>query len=204
MYGKDADTTLFLTEGDSAIGYLIEVRNRELHGGYPLRGKFMNTWGMSAVDILKNKEAFDICAITGLTIGESAEGMNYRNIAIMTDADVDGTGSIYPSLLAFFTQWPELFEQGRIRFVKTPVIIAQVGKKQEWFYDLPSYDKAKGSLGKHSIRYIKGLGSLTRDEYERVIQEPVYDVVKLPENWKDLFEMLMGKDASKRKAWMAA
>lgn len=204
MYGKDADTTLFLTEGDSAIGYLIEVRNRELHGGYPLRGKFMNTWGMSAVDILKNKEAFDICAITGLTIGESAEGMNYRNIAIMTDADVDGTGSIYPSLLAFFSHWPELFEQGRIRFVKTPVIIAQVGKNQEWFYDLPSYDKAKGSLGKHSIRYIKGLGSLTRDEYERVIQEPVYDVVKLPENWKDLFEMLMGKDASKRKAWMAA
>lgn len=204
MYGKDADTTLFLTEGDSAIGYLIEVRNRELHGGYPLRGKFMNTWGMSAVDILKNKEAFDICAITGLTIGESAEGMNYKNIAIMTDADVDGTGSIYPSLLAFFSHWPELFEQGRIRFVKTPVIIAQVGKNQEWFYDLPSYDKAKGSLGKHSIRYIKGLGSLTRDEYERVIQEPVYDVVKLPENWKDLFEMLMGKDASKRKAWMAA
>ncbi|HFG0931938.1 TPA: ATP-binding protein [Klebsiella pneumoniae] len=203
MYGKDADTTLFLTEGDSAIGYLIEVRNRELHGGYPLRGKFMNTWGMSAVDILKNKEAFDICAITGLTIGESAEGMNYRNIAIMTDADVDGTGSIYPSLLAFFSHWPELFEQGRIRFVKTPVIIAQVGKNQEWFYDLPSYEKAKGSLGKHSIRYIKGLGSLTRDEYERVIQEPVYDVVKLPENWKDLFEMLMGKDASKRKAWMA-
>lgn len=204
MYGKDADTTLFLTEGDSAIGYLIEVRNRELHGGYPLRGKFMNTWGMSAVDILKNKEAFDICAITGLTIGESAEGMNYRNIAIMTDADVDGTGSIYPSLLAFFSHWPELFEQGRIRFVKTPVIIAQVGKNQEWFYDLPSYDRAKESLGKHSIRYIKGLGSLTRDEYERVIQEPVYDVVKLPENWKDLFEMLMGKDASKRKAWMAA
>ena len=120
----------------------------------------------------------------------------------MTDADVDGTGSIYPSLLAYFTQWPQLFAEGRVRFVKTPVIIAQVGKKQEWFYDLPSYDAAKESLGKHSIRYIKGLGSLTRDEYERVIQEPVYDVVRLPENWKDLFEMLMGNEVGPRRKFI--
>ncbi|ARB05784.1 hypothetical protein fHeYen901_11 [Yersinia phage fHe-Yen9-01] len=203
-YGNDKlETTLFLTEGDSAIGYLIEVRDRALHGGYPLRGKFMNTWGMTASKILENREAFEICAITGLTIGEPAENLGYRNIAIMTDADVDGTGSIYPALLAFFTQWPELFEQGRIRFVKTPVIIAQVGKTQKWFYDLPEYDAAKETMPKHSIRYIKGLGSLTRDEYEKVIQEPVYDVVSLPENWKDLFEMLLGKNPDLRKEWMS-
>nr|YP_007235842.1 DNA topoisomerase II large subunit [Yersinia phage phiR1-RT]CCI88583.1 phage DNA topoisomerase large subunit \ len=203
-YGNDKlETTLFLTEGDSAIGYLIEVRDRALHGGYPLRGKFMNTWGMPASKILENREAFEICAITGLTIGEPAENLGYRNIAIMTDADVDGTGSIYPSLLAFFTQWPELFEQGRIRFVKTPVIIAQVGKAQKWFYDLPEYDAVKETMPKHSIRYIKGLGSLTRDEYEKVIQEPVYDVVSLPENWKELFEMLLGKNPELRKEWMS-
>lgn len=72
-YGdRNADTTLFLTEGDSAIGYLISTRNRDLHSGYPMRGKFMNTWGMSAAEMLKNQEIFDICAITGLTIGESA------------------------------------------------------------------------------------------------------------------------------------
>lgn len=203
QYGKDADTTLFLTEGDSAIGYLIEVRDRELHGGYPLRGKFMNTWGMAAGDILKNSEAFDICAITGLTIGEKAENVAYRNIAIMTDADVDGTGSIYPSLLAFFTHWPELFHEGRIRFVKTPVIIATVGKEQKWFYDLPEYEEAKEKLGKHSIRYIKGLGSLEKHEYKQMIMNPRYDVVQLPENWKELFEMLLGDDPEKRKAWMS-
>lgn len=72
-YGKSgADTTLFLTEGDSAIGYLISTRDRELHGGYPLRGKVMNTWGMQPADMLKNKEIFDICAITGLVLGEKA------------------------------------------------------------------------------------------------------------------------------------
>lgn len=203
-YGNDKlETTLFLTEGDSAMGYLLEVRDRELQGGYPLRGKFMNTWGMSSGDILKNQEAFDICAITGLVIGEPAENLSYKNIAIMTDADVDGTGSIYPSLLAFFTQWPELFEQGRIRFAKTPVIIAQVGKEQKWYYDLAEYEAAKEKLGKHSIRYIKGLGSLTRDEYEQILINPVYDVVRLPENWKELFEMLLGEDPEKRKVWMS-
>ena len=204
LYGKDADTTLFLTEGDSAIGYLIEVRDRELHGGYPLRGKFMNTWGMSGVDIMKNKEAFDICAITGLTIGdEDISSMGYRNIAIMTDADVDGTGSIYPSLLAFFTQWPQLYKEGRVRFVKTPVIIAQIGKEQKWFYDLPEYEAAKDKLPKHSIRYIKGLGSLQKSEYKRMIMNPKYDVVQLPDDWKEQFEMLLGKDPAPRKVWMS-
>lgn len=204
LYGKDADTTLFLTEGDSAIGYLIEVRDRELHGGYPLRGKFMNTWGMSGVDIMKNKEAFDICAITGLTIGdEDISSMGYRNIAIMTDADVDGTGSIYPSLLAFFTQWPQLYKEGRVRFVKTPVIIAQIGKEQKWFYDLPEYEAAKDKLPKHSIRYIKGLGSLQKAEYKQMIMNPKYDVVQLPDDWKEQFEMLLGKDPAPRKVWMS-
>ena len=204
-YGKeDIETTLFLTEGDSAIGYLLSTRNRELHGGYPLRGKFMNTWGMLPSDILKNKESFDICAITGLVFGEKAEGLNYRNIAIMTDADVDGTGSIYPSLLAFFANWPELFEQGRIKFVKTPVWICQKGKEQKWFYTSDEYEAVKDELKGWNARYIKGLGSLEVDEYEKVINEPHYDVVKLPENWKEHFEMLLGNDSAPRKVWMSA
>uniref|UniRef100_A0AB39C9U9 DNA topoisomerase large subunit n=1 Tax=Salmonella phage Manna TaxID=3234042 RepID=A0AB39C9U9_9CAUD len=106
-------------------------------------------------------------------------------------------------MLGFFSNWPELFEQGRIRFVKTPVIIAQVGKKQEWFYTVAEYESAKDSLPKHSIRYIKGLGSLEKSEYREMIQNPVYDVVKLPENWKELFEMLMGDNADLRKEWMS-
>ena len=204
LYGNDKEeTTLFLTEGDSAIGYLLTTRNRKLHGGYPLRGKFMNTWGMSAADAMKNKEVFDICAITGLTIGEDFESLNYKNIAIMTDADVDGVGSIYPSLLAFFSNWPRLFKEGRIRFVKTPVIIMSKGSEQKWYYSAGEYEAEKESLKGWKLRYIKGLGSLEEDEYERVIQQPRYDVVSLPENWKELFEMVMGDDAAPRKVWMS-
>lgn len=204
-YGNEQkQTTLFLTEGDSAIGYLISTRDRELHGGYPLRGKVLNTWGLSANEMLKNKEIFDICAIMGLTIGEKAEGLNYRNVAIMTDADVDGTGSIYPSLLAFFSNWPELFEQGRIKFVKTPVWICQKGKDQKWYYTSDEYEKDKDNLKGYTCRYIKGLGSLEENEYARVINEPHFDVVKLPESWESQFEMLLGKNAELRKTWMSA
>lgn len=64
------ETTLFLTEGDSAIGYLLSVRDSDLHGGYALRGKVMNTWGMKGSDVLKNRELADICAIVGLDLAE--------------------------------------------------------------------------------------------------------------------------------------
>lgn len=72
LYGKPGTgTTLFLTEGDSALNELLTSRDQDTQGGYPLRGKFLNTWGMKDVDIMKSKEAFDIMAITGLTLGES-------------------------------------------------------------------------------------------------------------------------------------
>lgn len=203
LYGKDADTTLFLTEGDSAINELLNARDKNLHGGYPLRGKFLNTWGMKDVDIMKSQEAFDIMSITGLVLGEKPLDLNYRNIAIMTDADVDGQGSIYPSLLAFFSRWPELFEQGRIRFCKTPLIILQKGKEQKWYYNIEEYENEKHKLkGYSEPRYIKGLASLTQDEYIRVINEPVYDVIRLGPNYIEKFEMLFGDDAQLRKDWM--
>ena len=204
-YGDDTiETTIHLVEGDSAIGYLISTRDRDLHGGYPLRGKFMNTWNMAPADILKNAEAFDICAILGLQFGELAQNLNYKNIAIMVDADVDGLGSIYPSLLAFFANWPELFEQGRIRLCKSPIMICSKGKDVQWFYTLDEYNKAKADLKGYTLRYIKGLGSLEEDDYERVINSPHYDVVELNEGWQDKLEMLFGDTAQLRKDWMSS
>ncbi|UQS93592.1 DNA topoisomerase II large subunit [Acinetobacter phage AC4] len=107
-------------------------------------------------------------------------------------------------MLAFFSNWPELFEQGRIKFVKTPVAICQKGKDQKWYYTIDEYEADKPNLKGYSFRYIKGLGSLEMEEYEKVIREPHFDVVKLPENWKEQFEMLFGNDAQLRKDWMSA
>lgn len=202
--GRAEGTQLFLVEGDSATGYFLTTRDRDLQGIYPLRGKVLNTWGMANKDVLTNKELFDICAITGLTLGEKADNLNYHDIVIMTDSDMDGRGSIYPSLLSFFSNWPELFEEGRIKFCKSPIIIAEKGKDEKWYYTLEDYEKDQDNLKGYRIRYIKGLGGLTEENYEKVIRNPVFEVVSLPEDWKNKFEMLFGSDAEPRKVWMSA
>lgn len=197
-------TTLFLAEGDSAIGPFLKVRDANSQGGYPLRGKVLNTWSLGPADVVKNKELFEIMSILNLQIGGDIKDMSYDYVAIMTDADVDGTGSIYPLLLCFFYKhWPELFHQGRILFAKTPQVISSGPKDQVcWSYDEAEF-KSKTFTGKWDHRYIKGLGSLTEDEYEQVIRQPQFDVVQIDENSTALFEMLCGDDADLRKKWMS-
>lgn len=205
LIGTDAETTLFLTEGDSAINYLISVRDQDLHGGFPLRGKTLTTWEQPEAKIVKNAEIFNIMAITGLQFGVDAlEVMQYKNIAIMTDADTDGIGSIKPSLISFFARWPELFEDGRIRFIKTPIIIAEPKKGNDvrWYYDLEDFENDRDNIKGYSIRYIKGLASLTESDYHRVINDPVMEIITLPENYKELFDLLYSEDADQRKIWM--
>ncbi|UYD59568.1 DNA topoisomerase large subunit [Aeromonas phage avDM5] len=202
---NDIETTLFLTEGESAIGYLLKVKDENLHGGYALRGKVMNTWGMKGSDVLKNNELSDICAITGLDLAnpDDISQRKYKNIAIMTDADPDGQGSIYPCLLAFFARWPKLFDEGSVRFVKTPVVILNKGKNTKWFYTLTEFEKEKKDYKGWDLRYIKGLGSLREHEYSEVVNNPNYDIVDLGDDWEELFEMLLGDDAALRKEWMS-
>ncbi|CAL9963002.1 DNA topoisomerase II large subunit [Vibrio phage K567] len=192
--------TLFLTEGKSAIGYLLKVRDSKLHGGMPLRGKVLSTWGKKPAAIMANKELRDIMNVLNIRLGDdNIRDMYYKDIGILVDADVDGKGSIFPLLLAFFYQWPELYKQRRIKFVRTPVVIAAKGKEVKWFYTIDDYRRAK--LTKTwKIRYIKGLGSLTEKEYKRVINEPVYDEIVIDD--PSCFELLFGDDTDKRKEWM--
>lgn len=197
-------TTLFLTEGDSAIGYLLKVRDTNTQGGFPLRGKVLNTWNLGPADVMKNKELFEIMSILNLTIGEEPTDMTYDYVAIMTDADVDGTGSIYPLLVAFFYKhWPSLLEQGKILFAKTPQMISQGPNKQMvWSYDEAEFSAQKFT-GKWEHRYIKGLGSLEEAEYKRVVREPRFDVIQVDDKSTSLMEMLCGDDSAPRKVWMS-
>ncbi|MGL4523822.1 MAG: ATP-binding protein, partial [Bacilli bacterium] len=196
-------TTLFLTEGDSAIGYLVKVRDKLTQGGFPLRGKVLNVWDKTPEKVRSNKELFEIMAILNLHIGKPANDMTYDNIAIMTDADVDGTGSIYPLLIAFFYKyWPEIVHQGRLRFVKTPQYISEGPKKEVvWSYDGTEFE-SQTFKGNWNHRYIKGLGSLREHEYKRVMREPVFEVVDPGEDATEVLELLFGKDSEPRKAWI--
>lgn len=201
-------TICFLTEGDSAIGYLAKVADPDTIGGFPLRGKVKNVWTEKDVDVLAVKELINIMAILGLEFNKEPEYLYYDYVAIMTDADHDGVGSIYPLLLAFFYKyWPSMFDDQRIMFVKTPVIIAQNPKdlkENKWYFDLNEFENDKANIKKNwEIRYIKGLGSLEEEEYSRVVNDPYYEVVEMDDNAKELFDILYGDIPQLRKDWLS-
>lgn len=137
--------------------------------------------------------------------------ITYNYIDILTDADVDGTGAIYPLLLSFFSlYWIDLFKYDRVRFTNSPIMIASKGKDDRFYYDESEYlaELNTGVLKGYKVRYIKGLGSLNDKEYKKVVQEPRYDIVRLPNNYNEVFDFLYGKSTSKngyskmRQEWM--
>jgi DNA gyrase/topoisomerase IV subunit B len=197
------DATLKIVEGDSAMGFLLKVRDPNKVGAFPLRGVIMNTWDMKPADVLKNKELSELVAILGLDITDpnSVDDMTYGSIATLTDADHDGIGHISPLLIAFFYKfWPRLFKEKRIKITRTPIMISTKDKETKWFYTYDDANVFKTSEKGWKHRYIKGLGSLTEEEYDRIINQPVYDVVTVDD--AKLFEMMFGKDSTQRKIFL--
>lgn len=198
--------TLYIAEGLSASGMGLSVRDPKYQGFYSLRGKVLNTHDMSAYDILKNKELSELIAIIGLDLNSPSivdeEGnsiLNYGRIAVLTDADQDGA-SIFCLLLMFFSRWPELFSEGRLCRVNTPLYIARKkGKPDQYFYTSEEYEKA--DLKGWTVDYMKGLGSLEKNDYKRaVITEPFMTTITLDDMEK--LNMSFGNNADKRKEWM--
>ena len=197
--------TLKIVEGDSAMGFLLKVRDPNKVGAYPLRGVIMNTWDMKPSEVLKNKELSELVAVLGLDITNpnSVDDMTYQNIATLTDADHDGIGHISPLLLAFFYKyWPRLFIEKRVKITRTPIMISTKGKETKWFYTYEEANEFKTQETGWKHRYIKGLGSLTEEEYDRIINQPVYDTVTVDD--AKIFEMMFGKDSQPRKEYMFA
>ena len=198
------DATLKIVEGDSAMGFLLKVRDPDTVGAFPLRGVIMNTWDMKPAEVLKNKELSELVAVLGLDINDqdSVDNMTYKYIATLTDADHDGIGHISPLLIAFFYKfWPRLLLENRVQITRTPIMISTKDKTVKWFYTYEEAQEFKKNEGwKH--RYIKGLGSLTEDEYHVIINKPMYDTVTIDD--ASVFQMMFGKESSLRKEYMFA
>lgn len=197
------DATLKIVEGDSAMGFLLKVRDPNKVGAFPLRGVIMNTWDMKPSDVLKNKELSELIAILGLDINNpnSVDDMTYGQIASLTDADHDGIGHISPLLIAFFYKfWPRLLQEKRVYITRTPIMISTSGKETKWFYTYEEATEFKSNETGWKHRYIKGLGSLTEEEYDLIINKPVYDVVTVDD--ASYFQMMFGNDSAPRKEFM--
>lgn len=196
---------LFICEGDSAIGRLKEVRDVKTMGGFPIRGKMLNTFGMKEKDILDNKECKELMTILGLKFGtndqETLSNLTYHKINIFSDSDYDGY-HIRTLVINFLSRWPVLFTKKMVNIVVSPIIILENGKKKEFLYSLNDYktsiDKWKG----WKVRYVKGLGGLSSAEYEMVINNPdSYFPIKIddPQYLEIMFD---GNATEKRKEFL--
>ena len=199
------NATLILCEGDSAASSALETRDPKKVGVYPLRGVVKNVWNLTPSQVLTNKELSELVAILGLDINKPASHMemNYAKVAIMCDADKDGY-HIATLLVAFFYKfWPNLVRDGKLSIVRSPIMISSKGKDVKWFYTYSEANEFKKKDNGYKNRYIKGLGSLQKDEYSKIINDPVLDVITVREDEKHLFDMMFSDDTNLRKEFMS-
>jgi len=140
--------------------------------------------------------------VLGLDINnpDSVDMMDYEHIATLADADHDGN-HITGLLMAFFYRfWPRLFEEGRVHMTRTPIMISTKGDKTQWFYSYADAKKFKASNTGWKHRYIKGLASLTEEEYDSIINQPQLSTIAIDK--PEWFEVMMGDSSEPRKQWL--
>lgn len=198
---KQKESTIFITEGDSASGSITKARNVETQAVFSLRGKPLNCYGLTKKVVYENEE-FNLLQ-HALNIEDGYEGLRYNNIVIATDADVDGM-HIRLLLMTFYLQFfPDLVKNGHVYILETPLF--RVRNKQEtiYCYDEGEKQEAIKKLGsKPEITRFKGLGEISPDEFGRFIgaEMRVQPVMLLPETHiQQLLEYYMGKNTQERQ-----
>ncbi|MET0244613.1 MAG: DNA topoisomerase IV subunit B [Flavitalea sp.] len=198
---KQKESTIFITEGDSASGSITKARNVETQAVFSLRGKPLNCFGLTKKVVYENEE-FNLLQ-HALNIEEGYEGLRYNNIVIATDADVDGM-HIRLLLMTFFLQFfPDLVKNGHVYILETPLF--RVRNKQETIYCYDEVEKqaAIKKLGnKPEITRFKGLGEISPDEFARFISADMrlQPVMIMPETHvQQILEYYMGKNTMERQ-----
>jgi len=198
---QQLQTTIFITEGDSASGSITKSRDVETQAVFSLRGKPLNCFGLTKKIVYENEE-FNLLQ-HALNIEEGIEGLRYNNIIIATDADVDGM-HIRLLLMTFFLQFfPDLVKNGHVYILETPLF--RVRNKQETIYCYNEQEKQQAvkKLGdKAEITRFKGLGEISPDEFGRFIgadmrKQPV--ILEQHTHIQQLLEYYMGKNTPERQ-----
>ncbi len=196
--------TLFICEGDSAIGGLRSARNKLHQGGIALKGKPMNVAQATIKDILNNQEFSDIMASIGLALGQPAEidQLRFSKIVFLADSDVDG-GHINTLLTNFFFSfWPELFEHGVIQIAKAPLFEIITDKKTVFAETPRELEEIKASGVKiKEIQRNKGLGEMSQDAFKYVLSRPEFTKIEISDlsKAKEMLNVCFGKDSAPRK-----
>ena len=198
------DTTLFITEGDSASGSITKSRNVNTQAVFSLKGKPLNSYGLSKKIVYENEE-FNLLQ-AALNIEESIEDLRYNNIVIATDADVDGM-HIRLLLITFFLQFfPEVIKEGHLYILQTPLFRVRNKKKTIYCYSDEERKNAIEELKpKPEITRFKGLGEISPDEFKHFIGEDMrLDPVMLDKDMsiEELLSFYMGKNTPSRQEFI--
>ncbi len=197
---RKQDTTLFITEGDSASGSITKSRDVQTQAVFSLKGKPLNCFGLTKKVVYENEE-FNLLQ-HALNIEDGLDGLRYNNIVIATDADVDGM-HIRLLLMTFFLQFfPDLVKAGHVSILQTPLFRVRNKKETVYCYNDEERQKAITRLGnKPEITRFKGLGEISPEEFGLFIGKDIrLDPVLLKEaNIKVLLEYFMGKNTPDRQ-----
>jgi topoisomerase-4 subunit B len=195
------ETTLFITEGDSASGSITIARNVATQAVFSLKGKPLNTFGLTKKVVYENEE-FNLLQ-AALDIEDGQETLRYNKVVIATDADVDGM-HIRLLMITFFLQFfPDLVKAGHLYVLQTPLFRVRNKKATYYCYSESEKQEAIQSLGgKPEITRFKGLGEISPDEFKHFIGadirlEPV--VVGKDAHLKDMLSFYMGKNTPERQ-----
>jgi len=198
------DSTLFITEGDSASGSITKSRNVNTQAVFSLKGKPLNSYGLTKKIVYENEE-FNLLQ-AALNIEDGIENLRYNNIVIATDADVDGM-HIRLLLITFFLQFfPEVIKEGHLYILETPLFRVRDKKETHYCYSETEKQKAMKKLkGKPEVTRFKGLGEISPDEFSHFIGNDIrLDPVMLSKETsiEKLLDFYMGKNTPERQKFI--
>ena len=201
---RSLETTLFITEGDSASGSITKSRDVNTQAVFSLKGKPLNSYGLSKKIVYENEE-FNLLQ-AALNIEESLEDLRYNNVVIATDADVDGM-HIRLLLITFFLQFfPELIKEGHLYILQTPLF--RVRNKKETIYCYTEEERINAIeklKPKPEITRFKGLGEISPDEFKHFIGDDMrLDPVMIDKEMSvdELLSFYMGKNTPSRQEFI--
>lgn len=194
-------STLFITEGDSASGSITKSRNVDTQAVFSLRGKPLNSFGMSRKIVYQNEEFSLLQAALG--VEESLEGLRYNKIVLATDADVDGMHIRLLSITFFLQFFPDLIREGHLYILETPLFRVRNKKETRYCYTEDERLKALAEVKGHEITRFKGLGEISPEEFRLFIGDDMrlsqVEMPPRPRTVQNLLEFYMGKNTPNRQ-----
>lgn len=193
--------SLFIVEGSSAMGSILQKRDPRIDAVYSLKGKIKNARTLG--DLSSNNEIIDLMNILNL---EPRDGSKcaFSNVVISTDWDPDGIGHIASLVINLFYKWfPQVIETGKLHILITPLVSAEVKNKRQYFYSLHEWSEfEKGGTAYKNVRYLKGLGSLSIQDWEMIMAERKMFKIRIDRSAGKYMDIAFGNSADKRKKWL--